>query len=64
MAINGSLVDYFEGMKVLRQGHPLYPFLFVIAIEVLSRLLDEAAVDMAMFEIHHRCSKLNLHHLP
>lgn len=60
VAINGTLVGYFdEG----RQGDPISPHLFVIVMEVLSKLLAEAALDKNSFEFHPRCSKLQLTYL-
>ena len=38
--INGSLEGFFHGRKGLRQGDPLSQFLFVMVMEVLSRMLN------------------------
>ena len=37
--INGSPVDFFSSSRGLRQGDPLSPLLFLIMIEVFSRML-------------------------
>ena len=37
--INGSPADFFGSSRGLRQGDPLSPMLFLIMIEVFSRLL-------------------------
>lgn len=41
--INASLSGFFHSAKELRQGDPLSPYLFVIAMEAFSLLINKVA---------------------
>lgn len=63
IALNGTLVGYFEGRKGPRQGDPISPYLFVIAMEVFSRLIEEAALNGSEYQFHPKCGAVKLTHL-
>ncbi|PKI65221.1 hypothetical protein CRG98_014370 [Punica granatum] len=43
--LNGSLHGHFSPSRCIRQGDPISPYLFVISMEMLSRLLYRAEVN-------------------
>ena len=62
ISINGGLVRYFKGARGVRQDDPLSPYIFVIAINVLSKMLDIAASHV-LFNFHPKCKKIRMTHL-
>ena len=62
ISINGGLVGYFKGSRGVRQGDPLSPYLFVMAINVLSKLLDAAAMH-GVFQHHPKCKRVRITHV-
>ncbi|CAA7043519.1 unnamed protein product [Microthlaspi erraticum] len=63
VAINGELAGFFAGKKGLRQGDSISPYLFIMVMEVLSKLLDKAQLA-GDFELHPKCMDLRItHHL-
>ncbi|XP_031402526.1 uncharacterized protein LOC116212080 [Punica granatum] len=60
--VNGGLQGYFNGLKGLRQGDPLSPYLFVMTIQVLTKILDKVAIN-GLIAYHPFCKKIQLTHL-
>ncbi|XP_074277918.1 uncharacterized protein LOC141601526 [Silene latifolia] len=60
--VNGDTTGFFKGECGLRQGEPLSPFLFVMSMEILSRLLRKIHRHHQV-SFHPKCGKLNLNHL-
>ncbi|XP_019241332.1 PREDICTED: uncharacterized protein LOC109221313 [Nicotiana attenuata] len=60
--INGEPSEPFNADRGLRQGDLMSPFLFAIAMEYLSRKLNELKADRS-FQFHPKCAKLGITHL-
>ncbi|XP_010423438.1 PREDICTED: uncharacterized protein LOC104708540 [Camelina sativa] len=60
--VNGELAGYFRSARGLRQGCSLLPYLFVICMDVLSKMLDKATASQDI-GYHPRCKNLRLTHL-
>lgn len=62
VSINGCLTGFFKGKRGLRQGDPLSLYLFMLSMEVLTWMLDKAAV-MGNLRYHPKCKGLKLTHI-
>lgn len=59
---NGTVNGYFKGSRGLRQGDPLSPNLFVIAMNCLSYMIKRAATQEGL-SYHPNCKKIKFTHL-
>ncbi|KAG7588721.1 Reverse transcriptase domain [Arabidopsis suecica] len=62
VSVNGSTGGFFKSTKGLRQGDPLSPYLFVLAMEVFSNLL-KSRFDAGYIHYHPKTSDLSISHL-
>lgn len=58
--MNGAFEGYFPGRRGLWQGDPLSSYLFVVAMEVLMRMLNRPSSG---FRYHPKCEKVGLTHI-
>lgn len=62
IAINGEFTGFFPGQKGLRQGDSISPYLFIMIMEVLSKLLIKV-VDEGAMSLHPLCLTPRVTHL-
>ena len=62
ICINGESGGYFKSMRGLRQGDPLSPYLFVLGMEVFSRLL-KSRYDSGYIRYHPNAEPIDISHL-
>ncbi|KAG7595163.1 Endonuclease/exonuclease/phosphatase superfamily [Arabidopsis thaliana x Arabidopsis arenosa] len=62
ISVNGSCGGFFKSTKGLRQGDPLSPYLFVLAMEVFSKLLHSRFAS-GYIRYHPKASDISISHL-
>lgn len=62
VGINENLHGYFKGSRGLRQGDPISPYMFGLAMNILSKMLNDAAA-LGKFKYHSKCKGPWLTHL-
>ncbi|GJW65681.1 RNA-directed DNA polymerase, eukaryota, reverse transcriptase zinc-binding domain protein [Tanacetum coccineum] len=63
LCVNGERIGYFKGGRGLRQGDPMYPYLFTLIMEVLNLFLKQEIKDSGNFVYHPGCKDLMITHL-
>ncbi|GJY76267.1 RNA-directed DNA polymerase, eukaryota, reverse transcriptase zinc-binding domain protein [Tanacetum coccineum] len=63
VGVNGSFYGYFKGARGLRQGYPIYSYLFTLVMEILNLLMKKNTQENSGFRFHHGCKELNITHL-
>lgn len=62
VSVNGELEGFFTSSRGVRKGCSLSPYVYVIVSNVLSKLLNKAAVE-GRIGYHPHCQELSLSHL-
>lgn len=61
MCVNGETTEKFKAKRGIRQGDPLSPYIFVIVIEYMQRILKH--FNNPNFNFYPHCEKLGFLHL-
>lgn len=63
ISINGEHKGFFQGLRGIRQGDPMSPYLFTLVMEVFTLIMKRQIDNDDDFQYHWKCNDLQLTHL-
>ncbi|KAL0455534.1 UNVERIFIED_CONTAM: hypothetical protein Slati_0892600 [Sesamum latifolium] len=60
ISLNGSIHGFFQGSRGIRQGGPVFTYLFVIVMEIWHVLLKVRVQNDDNFQYHWKCHELGI----
>ncbi|GJU59485.1 RNA-directed DNA polymerase, eukaryota, reverse transcriptase zinc-binding domain protein, partial [Tanacetum coccineum] len=63
ICVNDENCGYFKGGRGLRQGDPMYPYLFTLVMEILSLIVQDKVGRNEKFHYHFGCKQMKLTHV-
>nr|GEV67078.1 hypothetical protein [Tanacetum cinerariifolium] len=58
--VNENQSAFVPGKRGLRQGDPIYPYLFTLVMEILTLMLQRRVRNSDSFRFHKQCEELNI----
>ncbi|GKB02067.1 RNA-directed DNA polymerase, eukaryota, reverse transcriptase zinc-binding domain protein [Tanacetum coccineum] len=63
ICLNGELNGFFKGVRGLRQGDPISPYLFTLVMEVFYLIMEKNIEESKVFGYHFGCKELKLSYM-
>ncbi|GKD29284.1 RNA-directed DNA polymerase, eukaryota, reverse transcriptase zinc-binding domain protein [Tanacetum coccineum] len=63
ICVNGERYGYFKGGRGLRQGDPIFPYIFTMVMKMLNLIVKNEIRKNNTFKYHFGCRQLKINHL-